>query len=251
MRSVGALTGTPAITLRLSSGVAGEFIFGSIPTGTNSIGSVVLTPETTKVIGTVNVSAAQTIAAVTAITNALPAGTNSIGTTLPPTITKGTQGAVGMTTQDLKDAGRNAVHYYTLIPVLSTATDTLQTLTGTKSIATILATTTPAVVATNKSFRVTRMAATYIATATSGYGIVRLRAQPAGVVTITSPIFATLAVGSGAPTTANACDTEEATLDEAIEFAAGFGVGISVQGFSGVTPTAVGYLLVSLTGYEY
>lgn len=35
--------------------------------------------ETTKVIGTVNIAAAQTIAAVTAITNALPAGTNAIG----------------------------------------------------------------------------------------------------------------------------------------------------------------------------
>ena len=56
MRSVGTLTGTPAITLRLSSGVAGEFLFGSIPTGTNSIGTVVLTAETTKVIGTVNVA---------------------------------------------------------------------------------------------------------------------------------------------------------------------------------------------------
>ena len=38
-----------------------------------------LSAETTKVIGTVNLSAAQTLAAVTAITNALPAGTNIIG----------------------------------------------------------------------------------------------------------------------------------------------------------------------------
>ena len=35
--------------------------------------------ETTKVIGTVNIAAGQTVAAVTAITNALPAGTNAIG----------------------------------------------------------------------------------------------------------------------------------------------------------------------------
>ena len=40
MRSVGALTGTPTITLRLSAGVAGEFLFGSIPSGTNTIGAV-------------------------------------------------------------------------------------------------------------------------------------------------------------------------------------------------------------------
>lgn len=46
MRSVGALTGTPVITLRLSAGVAGEFLFGSIPTGANTIGSVKLTDGT-------------------------------------------------------------------------------------------------------------------------------------------------------------------------------------------------------------
>lgn len=42
-----------------------------------------LSAETTKVIGTVNISAAQTVAAVTAITNALPAGTNNIGQVTP------------------------------------------------------------------------------------------------------------------------------------------------------------------------
>ena len=166
-------------------------------------------------------------------------------------LTKGTQGISGVTTQDLKDAGRNQVHYYTLIPVTTSATDTLQTLTGTKSNATVVATATPAVVTTGKTFRVTRMAATYIATATSGYGIVRLRYQPAGVVTITSNIAATLLVGAGAPTTANSTASEEATLDEGWEFAGGTGVGISVQGFAAVTPTAVGFVLVSVTGYEY
>ena len=210
MRSVGTLTGTPVITLRLSAGVAGEFLFGSIPTGTNNIGTV----------------------------------TQQV-------LTKGTQGTNGVTTQDLKDAGRNQVHYYTLIPVLTTITDTLQTLTGTKGAATVAATATPAVVTTGKVFRVTRLAATYIATAVSGYGIVRLRFQTAGVATITSPIAATLLVGAGAPTTANSTASEEATLDEGWEFAAGVGVGISVQGFAAVTPTAVGYVLVSITGYEY
>ena len=53
--------------------------------GAASIGTVVLTAETTKVIGTINLSAAQTLAtvttvgAVTAITNALPTGANVIG----------------------------------------------------------------------------------------------------------------------------------------------------------------------------
>lgn len=55
-----------------------------VQTGTHAVNAT-LTAETTKVIGTVNISAAQTVAtvttvgAVTAITNALPAGTNAIG----------------------------------------------------------------------------------------------------------------------------------------------------------------------------
>lgn len=185
------------------------------------------------------------------ISTALPAGANTIGTVNPPAITKGTQGATGVSTQDLKDAGRNAVHYYTVIPVLSTATDTLQNLTGTKAGVTVVATTTPAVVTTGKTLRVTRVAATYISTAVSGYGIVRLRFNTAGVVAITSPVAATLAIGNGSPTAVNACDSEEASLSEGWEFAAATGIGISVQGFTAVTAAAVGYVLVSVTGYEY
>lgn len=181
----------------------------------------------------------------------LNAGTNSIGTVQQAAITKGTQGTTGVTVQQLRDAGRNQVHYYTLIPVLTTATDTLQSLTGTKAGATVTATTTPAVVTTGKTFRVTRFAATYVATATSGYAIARLRFNTGGVVAITSPVAATIAVGSTTPGTANATGQVEADLDEGWEFAAGTGVGISVQGFAAVTATAVGYAMVSLTGYEY
>lgn len=73
LRAVGALTGTPAILIRMSAGVATVFLNGSLPTGTNTIGAV-------------NIAAAQTLAtvttvsAVTAITNALPTGANTIGT---------------------------------------------------------------------------------------------------------------------------------------------------------------------------
>ena len=166
-------------------------------------------------------------------------------------ITKGTQGATGVTVQALNDAGRNAVHFYMVIPVLATATDTLQSLTGTKAGATVVATTTPAVVTAAKTMRITRMSATYIATAASGYGIARLRFNTAGVVVITSPVAVTLAASSGTPATANAGSSEEASLNEGWEFAAGTGIGISAQGFAAATATAVGYMLVSMTGYEY
>ena len=181
----------------------------------------------------------------------LATGGLSIGTVQMASLAKGTQGATGVSTQDLKDAGRNPVHYYTVIPVLSTATDTLQSLTGTKAGATVVATTTPAVVTTGKTLRVTRVAATYISTAVSGYGIVRLRFNTAGVVAITSPVAATLAIGNGSPTVVNAGNSEEATLSDGWEFAAATGIGISVQGFAAVTAAAVGYVLVSVTGYEY
>ena len=164
---------------------------------------------------------------------------------------KGFQQTFATMTQDMKDAGRNPVHFYTVIPVLTTATDTLQSLTGTKAGATVAATTTPAVVTAAKTFRITRLSATYIATIAGGYGMVRLRFNTAGVVAIGSPVAVALAVGSSAPATANSTGSLDATVDDGWEFAAGTGIGVSVQGFADVTATAVGYVMVSVTGYEY
>jgi hypothetical protein len=177
--------------------------------------------------------------------------TKVIGTVNPPAITKGTQGPTGFTVQALNDAGRNLVTYYSVIPVLATATDTLYSLTGTKSGATVAATTTPAVVTAGKTLRITRFSASYIATATTGYAIARLRFNTAGVVAITNPVAATLAVGAGTPATANSTGSEDASIAEGKEFAAGTGIGISVQGFSAATAAAVGYMFVSVSGYEY
>lgn len=94
-----------------------------------------LAAETTKVIGTVNIAAAQTLAtvtAVTAITNALPAGTNAIGklaansgvdigdvdVTSLPALAAGTNtiGATKSVPSDIDINGSNANHadkYYT------------------------------------------------------------------------------------------------------------------------------------------
>ena len=166
-------------------------------------------------------------------------------------LTKGTQGGTGVSTQDLKDAGRNLITHYMLIPVAATATDTLQSLTGTKGGATVTATTTPAVVTTGKTFRVTRFSATYIATATTGHAIARLRFNTAGVAAVTSPIAAVLDVGAGTPATANSAASEEASFVDGMEFAAGTGIGISVQGFAGAVAGATGLVIASVTGFEY
>lgn len=73
---------------------------------TDDLVPVSLAAETTKVIGTINLSAAQTLAtvttvgAVTAITNALPAGTNTLGGTISKPATSG-----GLTLHSLISTG--------------------------------------------------------------------------------------------------------------------------------------------------
>ena len=179
----------------------------------------------------------------------LPSGTNPIGTVAQAAITKGTQGATGITTQDLKDAGRNLVTYYTLTALATTAVDTLQSLTGTKGGVTVAATTTPAVVTAGKTFRVTRVHAAYNIGATTntaiGYAIVKLRFNTAGAVLITSPVGFITGVGSAGTA------TDDAAIPDGSEFPAGTGIGISVQGFSGTAATAIGFVLVAVSGYEY
>ncbi len=74
------------------------FLVEIVRAATGFIGQIVqsvqLAAETTKVIGTVNVSAGQTIAAVTAITSALPAGSAIIGNVRIDQTTPGTTNGV-------------------------------------------------------------------------------------------------------------------------------------------------------------
>lgn len=166
-------------------------------------------------------------------------------------LTKGTQGATGISTQDLKDAGRNQTNYFMAAQVLSTAAEALQSLTGYKAGAAVVATTTPAVVTTGKIYRLNRIVITYVAIATAGTIQVNLRAQLAGVVTLTSPIVDSWMVG-GNSATAGVAETIVIDIPDGMEFPAGTGLGITVQGISmlGVA-TAEGYAKVSIGGYEY
>lgn len=240
---------------------------GALPAGTNNVGDVdVLTlpalPAGTNNIGDVDVL---TLPALPAGTNnigdvdvltlpALPAGTNNIGdvdVVSVPTLTKGTQGATGLTVQQLKDAGRNPVAYYTNVAVAGSSTASLLSLTGTKSGATVTATTTPAVVTAGKTLRITRFAASFIATATSVYAIVSLRYNTGGVVAITSPILAVIVIGAGTPATANSVGSASADIPDGVEVPAGAGIGISAITFSGSVATSGGFLAASVLGFEY
>lgn len=106
---IGALTANQSINNAQINGVTP--LMGNGVTGTGSqrvtIASdntafavnATLSAETTKVIGTINISAAQTIAtvtAVTAITNALPAGTNLLGKVGVDQTTPGTTNAISL-----------------------------------------------------------------------------------------------------------------------------------------------------------
>ena len=188
-----------------------------------------------------------------AVTQATPANLQCTAT--PIAVTKGTQGATGFTVQDLKDAGRNQTNYFMASQVLSTATEALQSLTGYKSGAAVVATTTPAVVTTGKTYRIQRIALTYVGVATSGAVQVNIRANTGGVVAITSPLVDSFIIGeqqSATASVAGAATTVQLDIPDGMEFAAGTGIGVTVLGLSSTgTAAATGYAKVSIGGYEY
>ena len=250
----GTLTVTGTVTANVQGGnTTAVKVDGSAVTQPVSIATLPSLAAGANAIGTVSVTALP----------ALPAGANSIGTVVlgagaaavgtvaAPAITKGTQGATGFMVQELKDAGRNLTNYFMALPVVSTATETLQSLTGWKGSAAVAATTTPAVVTTGKTYRVTSLTLSYTAIATAGYVMFRLRANTAGVVVVTSPLVNSWQVGvPGA--TAGFVQSITIDLPDGIEFAAGTGIGLTVQGYSATAvATAVGYAHAEITGFEY
>jgi|ERR1700722_3595555 len=225
--------------------VAGAAIIGKV-------GIDQTTPGTTNLVsigtnGTVSIAAAQTIA----VTQATAANLNA--TVVGTTLTKGTQGAAGFTVQELKDAGRNQTNYFMAAQVVSTATETLQSLTGYKSGALVAATATPAVVTVGKTYRIQRITMTSIAATAIGAIQVQLRANTGGVVAITSPVVDSWVLG-GTTSTFVAGDTETVNIDipDGMEFAAGTGIGITVLGIApGGGAQAGNFAKVSVVGFEY
>ena len=153
--------------------------------------------------------------------------------------------------QELKDTGRNQTNYYMATQVVSTATDTLMSLTGYKGNAAVAATTTPAVVTAGKVYRITSVTITYIAITTAGTVHFTLRANTGGVVAIGSPAVQEWVVG-GPAATAGVSQTVSIAIPDGIEFYAGTGIGVSMQGFGATgTAAAVGYGAISFHGFEF
>lgn len=174
-----------------------------------------------------------------------------INVTTLPTLTKGTQGSTGLSTQDLKDAGRNVTNYFHALPIITTAAEVMQSLTGYKGGIAVAATVTPAVVTAGKTYRVQKIVLTYIATATMGSMLVNLRANLAGVAIVTSPLVHSWVVGTSAAT-AGVSTTVTIPFPDGLEFAAGTGIAVGVTGLNATQAAAiVGYAQVSILGYEY
>jgi len=289
------ITGTVAATQSGTWNIGSITTFPALPTGANTIGSVNIaaaqTLATVTTVGTVSaitagpaitagfysritdgisvvaVKAASTAAVATdpaqvvaispnnSVTVAQTTPANLNATVTPIALTKGTQGATGFTTQDLKDSGRNQTNYFNAAQTISTATETLLSLTGYKSGASVTATTTPAVVTTGKTYRISRITMSYIGISTATTIQVNLRANIAGVVAVTSPLVDSWVIGEqegSVASVAGGVATINIANPDGIEFAAGTGIGITLLG-TGATGTAIasGYAKISIAGYEY
>ncbi len=123
-------------------------------------------------------------------------------TTTPITLTKGTQGATGFSTQDLKDAGRTSI-IYSATNVASGSTTTETAITLVKSAGTGATSSAGTFVVTNgKRFRITSIscATRGNSTATAQTTTFNLRLNTAGAVTTSStPIL--MSVRSATPAT--------------------------------------------------
>lgn len=276
---------TNALDVNLKSGsIANTSFIATQATAANLNATVVgngtfvtqstLAAETTKVIGTVNIAAAQTLAtvtAVTAITNALPVGTNVIGkvsidqttpgttnnvAVTPPTLTKATQGATGFSTQALNDAGRNTrvfmLDAFTAAPLLEAMSTVVQWYGN----AAVAGTATPTVVPAAKTLRLTSWKIMYQSLATVGLGVVRIRVNTGGVAALTSPLVASFEAGTiaGATTVAETGVLSAVTGDfpDGLELPAGSGVGFSIAGYGPTGAlTLAGNIRFQVFGYEY
>ena len=160
-------------------------------------------------------------------------------------------GQFALKTIDSKDVGRSKVSYMMTAQTLTSATETLVPMIGYKDNLAVAATKTPSVVSAGKTWRVTRITITYVATATVGSVIVNLRANINGLAAISSPIVESWQVGQitvGAGTS----QTVVITFPDGIEFAEGTGVGITIQGVASAGGVGVtGYAKVTIGGFEY
>lgn len=276
----GPLTDTQLRASAVPISLGSISINGAIPSGTNTIGSVTLNSSSAN-IGSVTLAgtSAVSLASITLNTGGnnvgsvtLATGANAIGklaansgvvigdvnavqsgtwTVTQQSITKGTQGSTGVTTQDLKDAGRTAINLYAVAAAAGT-TGTETAITLTKSSGTSATSTGTSFVVTNgKRFRITEIsvATRGHATATIQTTTFSLRLNTAGAVTTSStPIL--LQARSATPATASAWDRVILPIPDGFEIAGDGTAQIGVTAAATYTTNAPTWD-VNIIGYEY
>lgn len=160
------------------------------------------------------------------------------------TITKGTQGTTGVTTQDLKDAGRTRVS----IVFNAVATATADTLLSLVKISNGVAATgaTTIAVASTKTLRITGIMFSIKAGAAAiAFATMSLRINPTGAAIISSPIELRFDVGNTAATI-GAADSRAYFVPDGFEL-----LGTQQLAVSLAAQATTNIISITLTGFEY
>ena len=210
IRSVGALTGTPAIVIRVSAGSGAVFLNASTP-----------------------------------------GGTNSIGTVQQAVLTKGTQGATGVSTQDLKDSGRVAISFTAEFSPIAVA-EAMLSLSISKDGATPSTATSYAITA-GKRLRITSVSSTVENTLGTSLqrAYLRMRFAATGGALTTSPLQVTMpSVAAG---TVKSIGSNFDDIPDGLEFL-GDGtkaIGLSLQAPDWVSVTSTLKVYITVIAFEY
>lgn len=173
-----------------------------------------------------------------------------INVTTMPTLTKGTQGSTGLSTQDLKDAGRSniAITCYRATGIITTEA-LFAAATFSKSVDGAAATTgVQFSVTAGKRFRIQSLTVSAFKNAASAStGKLALRYDTAnGVIANTSPILFVLDIGSNNATTGNYIGPYNVPVPDGTELTAS-----SSFGFTNLCDAVTLLWTITLNGYEY
>jgi len=191
------------------------------------------------------------------VNGSLPAGTNSIGqvTANAPTITKGTQGSTGYSTQDLKDSGRVTIAWTVNQFVTTQTAEALLTVTESRDGA-ATTTFTSKTITNGKRLRLQSISF-IVAAGGSAPAIsrvtIRIRVNTAGATTTSSPVQFIGAQGITAAAKAMG-PTFVQDWPDGLEFL-GDGtktIGVTIDSLDWVTGTNTPQLWsLTITGFEY
>jgi hypothetical protein len=180
----------------------------------------------------------------------LATGTNSIGTVQQATITKATQGTTGVTTQDLKDAGRVniAITCYQAAGIITTEALFAAAAFSISRDGATATTGQQFSVTAGKRFRIQSIIVSVKNTAAAaGTSKLALRYLGAGgTITNTSPILSIMDLGSNSAVANNYIGPTEIALPDGIELIAG-----STFGFTSLCGAVTMLHTITINGYEY